>query len=190
MRQVPDYPFLRRAFAPRTFTDHVVSIIEGNPGAFAGNPAGNGRKFFKLDNVAPDGDVVLNDMKVRLAEHFGLGPYRVPPNLKDFIGFITEGGRVHEHTDPDLPGLRHVRVNVVVRQTDGCRPTLEGMPIDVAEGDAWLNLASLCIHGTTPVVGPGYRSAISFGYQIDPSVCDGFYAAHRAWFRAVRAEAA
>ncbi len=188
--QPREYPLVTRGYAPKPFLDHVVGIVEGNPEWFKGNQAGDGRRFFKMDHVTPDGDQVLYDMKTRLAAHYGLGQYVVPPNLKDFIGYITEGGKVHEHTDPDLPNRRHVRINVVVRQTQGCRPTLEGMPIDVAEGDAWLNLASMCIHGTTPVVGPGYRSAISFGYQIDPKVCDAFYARHREWFRAARDAAA
>ncbi len=185
-----EYPFVTRAFAPRPFLDHVVGIIESQPEAFGGNPAGLNRKFLKMDNVTPEGDATLFAMKTRLAEHYGLGDYVTPPTLKDFIGFITEGGKVHEHTDPDLPGRRHVRVNVVVRQTEGCMPTLEGVPISVGEGDAWLNLASLCIHGTTPVVGPGYRSAISFGYQVAPAVCDAFYERHRAWMKEARLRAA
>ena len=67
-------------------------------------------------------------------------------------------------------------------------PGLEGVPIAVEEGDAWLNLASLCKHSTTPVEGPGFRSAISFGFQIDLERGEQLYALHKSWLESVRAE--
>ena len=68
---------------------------------------------------------------------------------------------------------------------------MENIPISVAVGDAWLNLASQVIHATTPVVGPGFRSAISFGYQIDPEARgDAFYEIHKDWMKKVRKLAA
>jgi hypothetical protein len=134
-----------------------------------------------MDYVTPDGDEVLYETKHRLAVHYELGDYVVPPTLKDFLGYITEGGAIHPHTDPDLPGRRHVRINVLIKQPKGCIPMIEGAPIAVAEGDAWLNLASQCLHATTPVEGPGYRSALSFGYQIGIRRGEELYKVHRGW---------
>ena len=180
------YPFVLKEAVPDSFCAYVNDLIQRNIDQFGGNKAGANRKYMKMDYVSPDGDQVLYAMKQKLAAHFELGEYVVPPNLKDFVGYITEGGSIHPHTDADLPGKRHVRINVLVQQPGGCVPLMENIPISVAVGDAWLNLASQVIHATTPVVGPGFRSAISFGYQIDPARGDAFYETHKDWMKQVR----
>lgn len=190
MMEPQPYPLVSKNIAPPEFMQYVNDLIMRNMDQFSANSAGANRKFLKMDYVTPEGDRVLFDMKERMAAHYAIGEYVVPPTLKDFVGYITEGGSIHPHTDPDLPGKRHVRINVLVSQPGGCIPLLEGVPIAVAEGDAWLNLASQCIHATTPVVGPGFRSAISFGYQIDPKRGDEFYEIHKDWMSKVRKIAA
>lgn len=190
MMEPQPYPLVSKGVAPADFVQYVNDLIHRNMDQFGDNKAGGNRKFLKMDYVTPEGDAVLYAMKQRMAAHYDLGDYLVPPNLKDFVGYITEGGSIHPHTDPDLPGKRHVRINVLVSQPGGCIPLLEGVPIAVEVGDAWLNLASQCIHATTPVVGPGFRSAISFGYQIDPKRADAFYDIHKGWMSKVRALAA
>jgi hypothetical protein len=177
------YPFLiKNAVSPEVL-DHVTEVTLLNWGRFKGNKTGDGsgRQFLVVDFVTPEGDRLLFDVKQELAARYDLGAYVVPPGLMDFINVITEGGFVHEHTDPDLPGRAHVRINVVVKQTAGCLPLLDGIPIAVGRGDAWLNLASRCKHATTPVEGPGYRSAISFGFQIDANRGHELYRIHQQW---------
>ena len=183
------YPFLIRNAVPDAFRDHVTKVTLQNESRFRRNKTGNntGRKFLVIDFVTPEGDRYLFDAKQELAARYELGEYMVPPGLMDFINVITEGGFVHEHTDPDEPGLCHVRINVVVKQTVGCVPLLDGIPIAVAEGDAWLNLASRCKHATTPAEGPGYRSVISFGFQIHEQRGRDLYRIHEQWLADVRA---
>ena len=178
------YPFTLKHAVPDSFCDYVNALIQSNIEQFQGNQAGAARKFMKMDYVSPDGDQVLFAMKQKLAQPFELGEYVVPPNLKDFVGYITDGGSIHPHTDADLPGKRHVRINVLVSQPEGCIPLMENMPIAVSVGDAWV------IHATTPVRGPGFRSAISFGYQIDPVRGDAFFQVHKDWMKSVRKLAA
>jgi hypothetical protein len=185
----PSYPLVFQSAVPGTFLNYVNNLIAKNLEEFGKNDAGANRKYLKMDYVTPDGDEVLHSVKKRLSEHYELGQYVVPPNLKDFIGYITRGGCIHPHTDPDLPGKRHVRINVLIKQPEGCLPLIEGMQIPVKEGDAWLNLASLCIHATTKVTGPGYRSALSFGYQIDPRRGDELYQVHKDWMDRMRVRA-
>lgn len=175
------YAFELKNAVDAEFLAYVNALIMRNLDEFAVNKASGSRKFYKMDYVTPDGDKVLYAMKQKLAKHFELGDYVVPPNLKDFLGYITDGGSIHPHTDPDLPGKRHVRINVLIKQPGGCIPLMEDIPLKVAEGDAWLNLASQCEHATTPVEGPGYRSALSFGYQIDPKRGDELYEIHKQW---------
>ena len=177
------YPFVIRNAVSTDFLRYVATIIENQLSQFVANNAGANRKFLHLEDVLPEGDKVLYECKKHLAEHFQLGEYEVLPELKDFLTHITEGGFVHPHTDRDLEGKRHVRINVLIKQTQGCIPLVDGLPLEVEAGDAWLNFASLCEHGTTPVVGPGFRSALSFGFQINPSRCDQLYAIHKDWMR-------
>jgi hypothetical protein len=184
------YPFVYKNAVTPEFLEHVTKITLENAEQFKANQAGANRKFMKMDSVTPDGDTFLYEVKQSLAKHYDLGDYVVPPNLKDFIGYITDGGSIHPHKDPDLPGKRHVRINVLVKQPGGCLPLLEDVPIAVAVGDAWLNLASQCTHGTTPVEGPGYRSAISFGYQVAKKRGDELYAIHKKWMDEVKEMAA
>jgi hypothetical protein len=175
------YPFVLKNAVDSKFIEHVTKLTIENADQFKDNQSGPNRKFLKMDYVTPEGDKYLYEVKSALAKHYDLGDYVVPPNLKDFLGYITEGGAIHPHKDADLPGKRHVRINVLVKQSGGCIPLLEHIPIEVAEGDAWLNLASQCLHATTPVEGPGYRSAISFGYQIDKKRGDELYEIHKQW---------
>lgn len=178
------YPFVIRNAVTENFLAHVTQLTLANEERFKENGTEGGRKFLVIDFVTPEGDKFLFDVKQDLAKRYRLGNYVVPPLLKDFISYITEGGSIHPHKDQDLPGKRHVRINVLVRQTAGCIPLLEDIPIEVAVGDAWLNLASQCKHATTPVVGPGYRSAISFGFQIDDKRGDELYEIHKQWLAA------
>jgi hypothetical protein len=187
MTKAVPYVFIYKNAVDPEFIAHVTKLTLENEAHFKENQAGANRKFLKIDYVTPEGDKFLFKVKQELAKHYDLGAYVVPPNLKDFIGYITEGGSIHPHKDPDLPGKRHVRINVLVKQTKGCLPVLEDVPIEAAEGDAWLNLASQCMHATTPVEGPGYRSAISFGYQIDKQRGDELYEIHKQWLDQVRA---
>lgn len=184
------YPLVLEKAVDDDFLQYVTKLIEDNVDQFKQNEVYNNadgnRKFMKMDYVTPEGDKVLHEAKTRLAKHYELGNYTVPPALKDFLSYITEGGSIHPHTDPDLPGKRHVRINVLIKQSQGCVPLIEGMEIPVKEGDAWLNLASQCVHATTKVIGDGYRSALSFGYQIDPKRGDELYKVHKDWMAEAR----
>ncbi len=189
--QANAYPFVIKNAVTPEFLAHVTRLTLENEGRFKNNKTGGGtgRKFLVIDFVTPDGDRFLYDMKQELAGRYRLGSYIVPPGLMDFINYITEGGFVHPHTDPDQPGRRHVRINVLVRKTAGCLPLLDGIPISVDEGDAWLNLASRCKHATTPAEGPGYRSAISFGFQIEENRGDELYEIHKQWLSDIQKKA-
>ena len=181
MNGAATYCFTRQKAVAERFLCHVTELIERNHHLFQENPAGPSRKWLLIENATADGDQVLFSAKQELAEYFSLGEYVVPPVLRDFIGYMTDGGSVYPHTDPDLPGRMHVRINVLISQTAGCIPLIDDIPIAIAVGDAWLNLASRCVHATTPVEGPGYRSVISFGYQINPERGDKLYQIFESW---------
>lgn len=135
------YPFVIENAVGQDFIDHVTRLTLQKQDLFEVNGSEGGRKFLHMDFVTPDGDRILFETKQRLAELYQLGDYVVPPKLRDFIGYLTEGGFIHAHRDQDLPGKRHVRINVLVRAAAGCVPLLEEIPIKVGVGGAWFNLA-------------------------------------------------
>jgi hypothetical protein len=89
---------------------------------------------------------------------------------------------VHPHTDRELDQRLHVRINLLLKNPHGgCLPVLDGIPIAVGLGDAWVCLASRCRHATTPVEGPSPRSIISYGLQVERAQAFGLLAQYLGW---------
>lgn len=95
---------------------------------------------------------------------FSLVPHCVEPQYKVFTGVhFAAGAFTHHHTDPAPPGFVHVRCNVMLRKPQqGGNPIIDGETFEVSEGDLWLVLASLEVHGSEPVYGTR-RIIKSFG---------------------------
>lgn len=176
-----DYCFVMPNAVGRDFLDFMDQFTKDNLDKFGKNAISPGRRFYTFDSREGDFGWPMQELKDKLAEHFKLGSYEIPPKLKDFVGHISDGGSIHTHTDPDLPGKRHVRINVLVKQPKGGIILMDDQPIRMEVGAAWLNLASKCPHGSTAVEGDGYRQAVSFGYQIDPARGDELFEIHKAW---------
>jgi hypothetical protein len=106
-------------------------------------------------------------IKNELATLFELKDWVPDPFFFDFIGYIWEGGFVHEHTDPCVPGREMVRINILIRKPDvGGMPIVDGHEFQVEVGDVWLNPATRIKHSCTEVRGPRPRSVLSLGFQI------------------------
>ena len=161
-----DYPFTIAGAGDATFLSHVSDYVERNEDRFTPNEADPERRKW-LRMTAGDIDPVIAAKKLELADRFAITDWIPDPKFDDLIGWITDGGSVHPHTDSANEGRMHIRINVLVTQPEGgCVPVLDGIPIEVGLGDAWLCFASHCRHSTTPVVGKRRRSIISYGLQV------------------------
>ena len=95
---------------------------------------------------------------------YGMKPIRVEPMFQCFIGnHYLDGACVHEHQDSNDGDLVHTRVNVMLKKPKhGGNPVLNGVEVNVEEGDIWLCIAGEERHSSTPVLG-GERLIFSYG---------------------------
>lgn len=90
----------------------------------------------------------------------------------NFIGVNFNSGNVHEHRDPkNEKGFIHTRFNFLLQKPErGGNPVIDGIEYPMEEGQAWLNLASEWMHGSTPVEGDRARIVLSLGAYLHPGV--------------------
>lgn len=183
-----DYPFTIRAAADADFLAHTRRLIAENADRFV--PNGKDAERRKFWTLRGDYDPVLRAKKLELIARFAIADWILDPKYEDLIGHIAEGGSVHAHTDAQV-GLRmHIRINLLVTEIDGgCVPLLDGIPIAVEPGEAWLNFASHCRHATTPVIGKRPRSIISYGLQVQHAEAFALYSRYLAWRKIHAAQA-
>lgn len=129
------------------------------------HPNGFGRQFGMLDEFNPPSEVW--EIKRQIVEANALHDAEQEPWFKDFCGFITAGGAIHQHQDDGTNGKTHVRFNVMVSKPEsGGVPVQDGVEIAVQEGEVWRCDASLVKHWCTPVVGNKPRIVLSYGFLL------------------------
>jgi len=128
---------------------------------------GVGRAFGNLSRLsAPH----YESIKSRILTHYTIVDWLLEPMFEDYCGFNQPNAFVHLHSDPNIHGRIHTRINVVVS-----RPNRGGdihynnntycLP---QAGESWLCVAGKYMHGTTPVVGDIPRIVWSFGFLLQP----------------------
>jgi hypothetical protein len=134
-------------------------------GHAAFRPNGEGRQYGVLQELQPPTEVW--EIKRQIVEANSLHDAELEPMFKDLCGFITEGGAIHQHQDPDHNGKQHVRFNVMVSKPEaGGVPVQNGVETVVEEGDVWRCDASRVRHWCTPVQGPKPRIVLSYGFLV------------------------
>jgi len=122
-------------------------------------PTGFGRRYAKYEQ-APGFNEIFS--------LFGMKPVKVEPVFQCLIGnHYCDGAFVHEHQDSNSENLFHVRVNVMLKKPiRGGNPVLNGIELQVDEGDIWLCLAGSEKHSSTPIYG-GERLVFSYGGLVE-----------------------
>lgn len=136
-----------------------------NIDSFQINPCGQHRRFkiFEDNNYPKE----VLEVKNQIVSAFNLTDKQQEPLYRDFCGFITEGGFVHKHKDPNKNGLIHTRFNVLVsKPTEGGLVFIDNKEVFVEEGNVWVCKAGLYEHWTTPVIGNKPRIILSFGFLL------------------------
>jgi hypothetical protein len=131
-------------------------------------PNGFGRQFGVLqrkDLKAPKEvweikDIIVDGCKLQGAEQ--------EPSYQDYCGYITEGGAIHKHTDPNNGKKIHTRFNVMVSKPEqGGEPVQEDKVIEVEEGSIWRCNAGVVKHWCNTVVGSKPRIVLSYGFLLN-----------------------
>lgn len=129
-------------------------------------PNGYGRQYGILSefNNIPK---IIWDIKQNIVTEYNLESAPQEPIFKDFCGFITDGGQVHEHKDPNQGKLIHTRFNIMISKPEiGGNPVIDGIEVNVKEGEMWICQAGLYKHYCTEVKGDKQRIILSFGFLI------------------------
>jgi hypothetical protein len=128
------------------------------------NTAGKNRKFCQLNNFNLDLTKEIKEYSKKIYNIFQITNFRQEHIFGNFIGVQTEGAFVHSHTDPNLNGLEHIRINFMIsKPIGGGIPIINNEEFNIEEDQAWLNRASKYYHSSTPVKGDKKRIVLSLG---------------------------
>ena len=85
----------------------------------------------------------------------------------DYIGYITNGGKIHYHNDPSIPGYDHIRFNLFLSVPQkGGYPIYNGVTIPVKVGDYVRCNSSAEYHECEMVEGDIPRIVLSYGIYL------------------------
>ena len=97
------------------------------------------------------------------------------PLFKDSIGYMMDGGQLHEHVDPNQDGLIHTRFNLYVQiPHEGGYPIYAGKTLRLKERTYICCRAGIDPHYCEKVEGDRERIIISYGFLFGPSVGSKF----------------
>ncbi len=130
-------------------------------------PNGPGRAFLQIDAL-PAPHPLWDRVRQRVVKTMALGQDPVTEGvIGHYLSIIASGGAVHRHKDASPAGTRHLRCNLFLQlPTDGGRPLLRNVAIDVAERALFCFYASETPHASEAVGGERKRIILSFGYTV------------------------
>lgn len=135
---------------------------------FKQNPAGKNRHFCILNQTSTPVSRISKFLRKKIFHEFGIIDFQEEPMFGIFLGVINEGGFVQKHIDPIFEEFYHLRINFLLsKPIEGGVPIIKDNPINVEEGESWLNLASEWPHECTPVIGPKHRVVLSLGGLVE-----------------------
>lgn len=111
------------------------------------------------------------DIKQRIVNKENLHDFKQEPIFKDAIGYMTDGGQLHEHTDPNPTdsNLIHTRFNVYVQIPEkGGLPIYNNKLCSLKEGTYVCCVSGRDKHYCQKVEGPRERIVLSFGFLLPP----------------------
>lgn len=109
----------------------------------------------------------FNSIKKRIVDKENLHEFKMEPKFKDSIAYMTDGGKLHLHTDPRSEGCEHIRFNVYVQLPfEGGFPIYAGKEHRLKERTYICCRASIDKHECTMVKGDRARIIISYGFLI------------------------
>lgn len=107
----------------------------------------------------------IDEIKERIIFKESLEEYQQEPLFKDALGYMTDGGKLHEHTDPNQGDLIHIRFNVYVQLPyEGGFPIYDGNLYQLKERRYICCRAGIDLHHATKVKGERERIIISYGF--------------------------
>jgi len=127
---------------------------------------GVGRHYKKLCEL-PTIPVCVWDIKARIVALEQLENAPQEPIFEDYIGYITAGGKIHPHKDPNQDDLIHTRFNAFVQLPEkGGLPIYGDVVLPVSERHYVRCNSGIDVHTCEMVEGPKARIVLSFGFLL------------------------
>jgi hypothetical protein len=142
----------------------------------------NCRRDYKLDPNDTNIPSVIFDIKKKIVEIEKLEGFENEASVGDFIGFISRGGFIHKHIDPnDLDrGLYHVRFNIFITEPqEGFKTYYDGHIVNTTEGSYALCRSGIDYHWTEVNEDTIPRISLSFGYLLPAEKIDDLCKDHK-----------
>jgi len=145
----------------------ILKFIDINNDFFIENDISPHRKFLTLHKESNPLSLFF-DIKKRILDKEGIiDNYIDDSTYGDYIGLITNGGKIHHHNDPTIFGHDHVRFNLFLSvPKKGGFPIYNGITIPVNVGDYVTCNSSKEFHECEMVEGDVPRIVISYGIYL------------------------
>ena len=147
--------------------DFILKFIDINKDLFEENGVSPNRKLLILHKESNTPSLFF-DIKKRILDKENItNNYINDSTYGDYIGFITNGGKIHYHNDSTIPGYDHIRFNLFLSvPTKGGLPIYNGVTIPVTVGDYVRCNSSKEYHECEIVEGDVPRIVISYGIYL------------------------
>ena len=148
----------------------LLNWIFNNQSRFQKNDFGKNRKYLELNNI--DVPNIFFEIKYRILKNENMLDSELDPIFGDMITWNSEGGFIHPHIDPTVPGKDHFRFNLFLSKPEsGGNPIYNDKKLNFNEREYIKYHVNRYKHMSTPVVGSKPRIAISYGISVDSSLC-------------------
>lgn len=148
----------------KELTAPVLNWATNNSNRFEKN--GHKRQFGALKKLNAPQEVW--EIKKQLVNFYQLQNAEADNFLPDFCGFITDGGKVHLHSDIcHIKDKFFVRLNLMIlKPLVGGMPIIGGEKLNIEENGSWMCEASKKAHECELVFGEKPRIVLSFGFVV------------------------
>jgi hypothetical protein len=147
--------------------DFILKFINNNKDLFEENGVSQNRNFLTLPKESNTPSLFF-DIKKRILDKENIkNNYIDDSTYGDYIGYITNGGKIHYHNDPTITGYDHIRFNLFLSvPKNGGFPIYNGVTIPVTVGDYVRCNSSKEYHECEMVEGDIPRIVISYGIYL------------------------
>lgn len=142
----------------------LLNWVFKNEHKFILNQFGPHRKFYSFDN---DSEVpsLFYEVRNRIIKKQNIKKWYPEPIFGNYIGWISEGGFIHKHKDPNTYHGYHTRYNVFLSiPLKGGNPIYSDKIIPVKEREYICCKSGTEFHQSNPVIGNKPRVVISYGF--------------------------
>ena len=145
----------------------ILKFIDINKDLFKENGVSPNRKLLTLPKESNTPSLFFDIKKRILHKENITNNYIDDSTYGDYIGYITNGGKIHYHNDPTITGYDHIRFNLFLSIPEkGGFPIYNGVTIPVTLGDYVRCNSSKEYHECEIVEGDVPRIVISYGIYL------------------------